>query len=284
MKTGLVLEGGACRGVFTTGVLDVMLERELAFDYCIGVSAGAGNAMNFKSRQKGRAYELVACSGGASYYGLDAARRSGRLVDLDLVYNEMSYEGDNPFDFAAYYRNPMEVEYTVTCCEDGRAEYLSENVYQKRLIEIVKASCSMPGFCGMVKLDGKHYLDGGIADPMPVRRAMEEKQCDRVVLVTTKPADDLHPTDYSKVRHILHRLYGRKYPDLYDALMTRIPRYFAEMAWIEEQQKQGKVFLIRPRVCHIKGLERDREKMQQYYLHGRNICTDLWEDLTAYLQ
>ena len=283
MKTGLVLEGGACRGVFTTGVLDVMLERELAFDYCIGVSAGAGNAMNFKSRQKGRAYELVACSGGASYYGLDAARRSGRLVDLDLVYNEMSYEGDNPFDFAAYYRNPMEVEYTVTCCEDGRAEYLSENVYQKRLIEIVKASCSMPGFCGMVKLDGKHYLDGGIADPMPVFRALA-RGCDRVVLVTTKPADNLHPTDYTRLRPLMSRLYRRRYPAFYAALMTRIPRYFAQLEEILALEREGQVLLLRPETCDIRSLEKDKERMRRYYDHGRDVAEKRWEALTRFLK
>lgn len=283
MKTGLVLEGGACRGVFTTGVLDVFLERDITFPYCIGVSAGAGNAMNFRSGQQGRAFHIVAGTGGASYYGIGAARRSGRLVDLELVYDKLSYEGEYPFDFDAYYRNPMETEYTVTCCETGQAEYLSENVYHKRLISIVMASCSMPGLCAPVRLDGKHYLDGGIADPMPVRHALEEKGCDKVVLVTTKPREALHPTDYRKMRHVLHRVYGHRYPEFYDALMSRIPRYFAEMEWIEEQEKEGRVLVIRPETCRIKGLERDREKMQEYYRHGRDVCLLRWNELMHFL-
>lgn len=277
------MEGGACRGVFTTGVLKVLQQENITFDYCIGVSAGAGNAMNLKSGQLDRAYHIVAGTGGASYYGLSAARRSGRLVDLGLVYETLSFEGDDPFDFAAYYENPMEAEYVVTCCEDGKPEYLHENVYHRRLTAIVRASCSMPGFCGIVKLDGRHYLDGGIADPLPVRRALESKGCDKVVLVTTKPADDLHPTDYRRMKHLLHRVYGRRYPALYDALMTRTERYFEELRWIEEREKAGDVLMIRPQVCHIHSLERDRERMQQYYRHGQTVAAEMLERIRAFL-
>lgn len=283
MKTGLVLEGGACRGVFTSGVLDEMMEWGLRFPYCIGVSAGAGNAMNFTSRQQGRALEVVAGLGGKSYYGLKTARATGKMLDLDWVYDTMSFEGDHPFDFDAYYENPMETEYTLTCCETGKAEYFSERVYRKRLIEIVKASCSMPGICPVAVIEGKHYLDGGIADPLPVRHAFS-RGCDQVLLITTKPREDLHPTDYRKMRHVLHRLYGRRYPLLYDALMDRIPRYFEEMAWIEEQEKEGRVLTLRPRFCDIRSLEKDREKMHAYYAQGREIGKENREKIEAFLQ
>ena len=168
MKTGLVLEGGGCRGVFTSGVLDLFQERGLWFDYCVGVSAGAGNAMNYKSCQPGRALALSAGEDSPVYYGFSQARKSGKLLDLDLVYNRLSFEPPYPFDFARYYENPMACEYVVTCCETGQAVYLEETVYRKRLVDIVKASCSMPGLCAPVEIDGAHYLDGGIADPMPV--------------------------------------------------------------------------------------------------------------------
>lgn len=281
MKTGLVLEGGACRGVFTSGVLDEMLERGLTFDYCIGVSAGAGNAMNFKSRQVGRALKVT--TGTGTYYGLKVARATGRLLDLDWVYNTMSYEGDSPFDFDAYYKNPMEAEYTLTCCETGKAEYFSEQVYQKRLLEIVKASCSMPGICDTVALDGKHYLDGGIANPLPLARAFE-KGCDKVVIVTTKPRNDLHPTNYRRLRHLFHRLYGKRYPLFYEALMDRIPQYFRDLRFVEEQAEAGRVMVIGPAFCQIKSLEKDKEKMREYYVQGRTVCKENWDALTAFLE
>lgn len=283
MKTGLVLEGGACRGVFTSGVLDVFQERGLTFDYCVGVSAGAGNAMNYKSRQPGRALTLTAGEGEPVAYGLAQARKSGKLLDLDLLYDQMSYDPDHPFDFAGYYQNPMECEYTLSCCETGQASYLGETVYRKRLISIVKASCSMPGLCAPVEIDGLHYLDGGVADPMPVFRALQ-KGCKRVVLVTTKPKDNLHPTDYTRLRPLMSRLYKRRYPAFYGALMTRIPRYFAQMEEILRLEREGQVFLIRPERCEIRSLEKDREKMREYYRHGRKQAEGSWESLMEFLE
>ncbi len=283
MKTGLVLEGGACRGVFTAGVLDAFQQRNLTFDYCVGVSAGAGNAMSYKSRQPERAYKLTAGDDLPPYYGVSQLRHTGSLIDLDYLYNTLSYEGDIPFDFKAYYENPMQCEYVLSCCETGQAEYFSEDVYQNRLLEIVKASCSMPGICPMREIDGKHYLDGGIADPMPVFRALSQG-CDKVVLVTTKPAASLHPTDYSRLRPLLFKLYGKKYPLFYAALMTRVKRYFAQMDEIEELEKQGRVFLIRPEVCDVKALEKDRSKMRTYYRHGQYVAEKCWNDLMAYLE
>lgn len=283
MKTGLVLEGGACRGVFTSGVLDVMMERNLTFDYCIGVSAGAGNAMNYKSHQPERAYELVAGDDTPPYYGLSQAKSSRKLLDLDLVYNKLSYDSKVPFDFTSYYHSPMECEYTVTCCETGQPEYLSERVYQKRLISIVEASSSMPGLCPPVLIDGEHYLDGGIADPMPVFRALSQG-CDRVVLVMTKPAANLHPTDFTRLRPLLSKLYRSKYPALYQTLMTRVPRYFAQLEEILQLEQDGKVFLIRPEFCQIKALEKDRSQMRNYYQHGRQIAEARWDAMMNYLK
>ena len=167
MKTGIVLEGGGSRGVFTSGVLDEMMERGLTFDYCVGVSAGAGNAMHLKSRQPERAMRILTHMK-EPYYGLGQARSSGKLLDLDAVYEKTSYDPADPFDFSAYYANPMECEYVVSCCETAQPEYLAESVHRKRLLTLVKASCSIPGLCAPVELDGKHYLDGGVADALPV--------------------------------------------------------------------------------------------------------------------
>ena len=283
MKTGLVLEGGACRGVFTTGVLDVFQKKNLTFDYCVGVSAGAGNAMNFKSRQPGRAFVITSGEQIPEYYGLSKIPETGSLVDLDLLYETLSFEGDFPFDFNAYYHNPMVCEYAVTSCESGQAEYLSENVYQKRLLEIVKASSSMPGICHPREIGGKHYLDGGVADPMPVFRALSQG-CDKVVLVTTKPTENLQPTDYTKLRPVLSKLYKKKYPAFYETLMTRVKRYFAQLDEIVELEKEGQVYVIRPEHCEIKSLEKDRAKMRQYYHHGEEMAEKHWASLMQYLE
>lgn len=283
MKTGLVLEGGGSRGVFTSGVLDVFMERGLAFDYCAGVSAGAGNAMNFKSRQAGRAWAILGGTDPHVYYGMSQARKSGRMLNLDFLYNTMSFQGPLPFDFHAYYENPMVCEYVLTCCETGQAAYFQEAVYQKRLVEIVKASCSLPGLCAPVKIGDAHYLDGGIADAMPVFRALNQG-CEKVVLVTTKPAENLQPTDYTRQRTLLRRLYKGKYPAFYAALMTRVKRYFAQLDEILELEKEGQILVIRPRICNVRTLEKDAEQLGVYYRHGRQTAEEQWQALQAYLE
>lgn len=283
MKTGLVLEGGACRGVFTAGVVDTFQTKNLTFDYCVGVSAGAGNAMNYKSRQPGRAYALTSGEDLPDYYGVSQIRRTGSFIDLDFLYETLSFEGEIPFDFTAYYNNPMVCEYVLSSCETGQAAYFSENVYQKRLVEIVKASSSMPGICPPRQIDGHMYLDGGIADPMPVFRALSQG-CKKVVLVTTKPADNLHPTDYTRMRPILAKLYKKKYPAFYGALMTRVKRYMAQMDEILELEKDGVIYVIRPKVCNIKALEKDRSKMREYYRHGQEVAEKQWDGLMEYLE
>lgn len=282
MKTGLVLEGGGCRGVFTSGVLDEMMERGRTFDYCVGVSAGAGNAMHFKSHQIGRAQDMTIGRDDYSYYGLGTMKKTGHLLDLDLLYHTMSYDPKNPFDFSAYYSNPMVCEYVVTCCETGQAEYLREDVYQKRMLNIVKASCSLPGFTSPVPIDGKHYMDGGIADALPVFRAMSQG-CDKIVLVTTKPPECIHPTDYSRMRVLFGKLYRSRYPAFYEALMTRVKRYFAQLDEVLQLEKEGQILIIRPVTCHIKSMETDREKMREYYRHGREIMQEKWDDMQSYL-
>lgn len=282
MKTGIVLEGGGSRGVFTSGVLDVMMERGLRFDYCVGVSAGAGNAMHLKSRQPGRTMRVLTQMK-EPYYGLSQARSSRKLLDLDAVYERTSYDPADPFDFAAYYSDPMECEYVAACCETAEPEYLSEAVHRKRLLACVKASCSIPGLCAPVALDGRHYLDGGVADALPVHRALE-RGCERVVLVTTKPAANLHPTDYSRLKPIMAKLYRRRYPEFFRLLMARRERYFLQLGRILELEEQGRIYVIRPEECGVQMLEKDPQKLREYYQHGREVAENCWEALSEYLE
>jgi len=283
VKTGLVLEGGASRGVFTTGVIDVFLEKGLRFDYCIGVSAGAGNAMNYKSGQKRRIYRLAADTSSHSYFGFGQARRTHRFLNLEYLYDTLSHEGSLPFDFDAYFQNPMDCEYVLTNCQTGQAEYVRENGDRQRLLMAVKASCAMPGLCRPYQIGGQFYLDGGIADPVPVARAMQQG-CDRIVLVMTKPAANVRPADYSRMRLLMYRLYGKEYPALYEALMQRAQRYAAQLARISEWEQEGRIFIIRPRFGDIKVLEKDRDKLRHYYNHGRAMARGKYPLLQKYLQ
>ena len=188
MKIGLVLEGGANRGVFTSGVLDYFMEQDLgkAFRYVIGTSAGAGNAMNFISGQHGRSRDTTITKDKRyAYFGLKNIIRTGHLFDMENIYWRVPTEY-NLFDFDAYFRNPIEREYTATNCLTGQAEYLTDYGTDRRyLMNIGMASSALPGATPAVVINGIPYADGGVADSISVRRAFA-RGCDKVVIVETR--------------------------------------------------------------------------------------------------
>ena len=149
MKTGIVLEGGAFRGLFTAGALDCLMDNQIVFDYVVGVSAGAGNAVNYMSGQKGRTKWTITASGENAYYGVKQMRKSRKMLDLDRMVMEFSHK-QYPFDFEKFLASPSEVELVVTNCETGKAEYIAKTDDEKRMLTAVKASCSVPVLCNPV--------------------------------------------------------------------------------------------------------------------------------------
>ena len=265
MKTGLILEGGAVRGVFTAGVLDRLMEARVYLPYVIGVSAGGGNAMSYRSHQKGRTVSLMTAPKDITYYGFRQFLGSRRLIDLDKMCYEYPYK-QYPFDFGRYFGSGIEAEYVCTCCETGKAEYLSEASDEKRLLTICKATCSVPMLCEPVELDGKHYLDGSIADSVPIERALS-KGCDRLIIVLTKPADSVAPTDYRKFRGVIKAMY-KDYPAFVEACMERVENYHRTAALMQRMEAEGRVFIIRPEMSQISKFEQDHDKLTQFYRHG----------------
>ena len=175
MKIGLVLEGGANRGVFTSGVLDYFMEQNLgkAFRYVIGTSAGAGNAMNFISGQHGRSRDTTITKDKRyAYFGLKNIIRTGHLFDMENIYWRVPTEY-NLFDFDAYFANPIEREYTATNCLTGQAEYLTDHGTDRRyLMNVGMASSALPGATPAVVINGIPYADGGVADSISVQGAV----------------------------------------------------------------------------------------------------------------
>ncbi|HCF82729.1 MAG TPA: hypothetical protein DER68_01810, partial [Ruminococcaceae bacterium] len=222
MKTGLILEGGALRGIFTAGVLDRLMEEGINFPYVIGVSAGGGNAMSYVSCQVGRTCRMINVPKNDSYFGLRQFLGSRKLINLDKMAYEYPYK-QFPFDFDTYYNSGIETEYVCTCLETGKAEYFSEYEDNERLLTIAKATCSLPMLCAPVEMDGKHCLDGSIADSIPIERALD-MGCDKLVIILTKPGLNTPPTDYSKFKTVLNSMY-KKYPNFIEACMTRVERY-----------------------------------------------------------
>ena len=261
MKTGLVLEGGALRGIFTAGVLDAFMLEGLHFDYAVGVSAGAANIMGLKSRQIGRTANVISVSGNESYFGMTELIHSRQFLNLDKMFDVY---GKHPFDFDAYFGDDMEAEYTLCSCETGEAEYFSESSDIERLLKIVKASCSLPMFFAPVEIDGRHYLDGGIGNSIPCDRAIE-RGCERLVVVLTKP-EGTGAGGYSKYKRILKHMYPQ-YPEFIDACLCRLDRYARSVEYMQKLEQEGRAIVIRP-TKHISKFEQDSRKLREYYRNG----------------
>lgn len=281
MKTGLILEGGAVRGIFTAGVLDRLLEDDIVFPYVIGVSAGGGNAMSYVSRQKGRTCQMINVPRNESYYGFRQFLGSRKLINLDKMAFEYPYK-QFPFDFDTYFNSGVETEYVCTCMETGKAEYLSENEDRDRLLTITKATCSVPMLCSPVALDGKHYLDGSIADSIPIEHAIE-MGCDRLVIILTKPGKTVPPTDYAKFRMVIHRMY-KQYPAFEEACMTRVERYAKTIELMEQLENEGRLITFRPTLPPISKFEKDSGKIMESYRDGYSQADERIDELMDYIE
>lgn len=268
LKTGMILEGGAVRGIFTAGVLDRLMENGIDFPYVIGVSAGGGNAMGYRSRQIGRTARLMNAPKSESYYGLRQFWGSKKIIDLDKMCYEYPYK-QFPFDFDTYYNNDIEVEYACTCCETGEAEYFSGDAEENRLLTIIKATCSIPMLCEPVEIEGKHYLDGSIADSIPIERAFE-RGCDKLLIVLTKPESNVPPTDYRKFKGVINTMY-KDYPAFAEACMSRVERYEKTARLVEQLKEDGRAFIIRPEIPTVSKFETDSNKIMAVYRHGYTL-------------
>jgi len=268
MKTGLILEGGAVRGIFTAGVLDRLMENGIYYPYVVGVSAGGGNAMSYVSRQIGRTARQINAPKSESYFGLKQFVEVHKIINLDKMAYEYPYK-QFPFDFDTYFNSDIDVEYACTCCETGKAEFFSEKKDPARLLTIVKATCSVPMLCDPVELGGKHYLDGSIADSIPIQHALD-MGCDKVVIVLTKPDANVAPTNYAKFRKVISHMY-KDYPEFVDACMERVENYNKTTALMDSLQKEGRAFVIRPQIPTISKFEQDSRKIMELYRHGYSL-------------
>ena len=262
--TGLVLEGGGMRGVFTCGVLDALLKHEMYFQYVVAVSAGACNGMSYMSRQMRRArFSNIDLLRKYGYISLKSLIRNGSIFDPNLLYERFPDE-ILPFDYDTYERNPATFEMVATNCLTGRADYLSERHDRRRLIAIVKASSSLPFVAQMTAVDGIPMLDGGIVDSIPVERALSQKRQPIVVVLTRNRGyrsteRDMRPPTF---------IY-REYPRLRVALSHRVEAYNRQLELVERMEDWGEVVAIRPqRPMEVDRVCRDLVKLERLYTEG----------------
>lgn len=266
MKTGLIMEGGAMRGMFTAGVIDVMMEHGIEFDGAIGVSAGAAFGCNYKSRQIGRVIRYnTRFSRDKRYGGFRVLLKEGNFYSKGFCYEEIPAVHDI-FDFDAYERNPMEFYVVATDVETGRAEYHRLEDRHDHGFEWIRASASMPLVSRMVEIDGRRYLDGALADSIPVQQ-FEAMGYDRNVVILTQPLGFRKKPN--RLFPVMKRYY-RKYPKLVEAIATRHQQYNAALDYIARQEQAGTLLAIRPAdALPIGRTEKDPKKLRLVYEIGR---------------
>ena len=269
MKKGLVLEGGAMRGMFTAGAMDVMMEKGMKFDGAIGVSAGAAFGVNYKSGQIGRVirYNTKFCND-KRYCGLWSLLKSGDIYNTDFCYRVVPTQYD-PFDFDSYGKNPMEFYVVSTNVETGKPVYHPYGGWEDHGFDWIRASASMPLVSHMVEIDGVKMLDGGISDPIPLQY-FETLGYNRNVLILTQPKG------YRKKKSsamLLIKLMYRKYPHLVAAMAQRHEVYNATMDYIDAQEADGKIFVLRPdSPLPVSRVEKSPDKLRVAYEIGRKAA------------
>ncbi len=263
-NTGLVLEGGGMRGLYTAGVLDYFMVKGLYFPYVIGVSAGACNALSYISRQPGRSYEInTDYANDPRYINYINLLKGKDLINMEFAFNDIP-DHLIPFDYETFEEAPERLVIPATDCNTGKAVYFEKNRC-KDIYTAARASSSLPFVSKMVSLEGYQLLDGGIADPIPIFKSVEDGNTMNVVILTKHKG-------YRKSPSILQKLAKTTYlknEELAEAICNRYKVYNNALDYIEEMEKQKKVLVFRPRKsAEIDRIERDVGKLENLYLEG----------------
>ncbi len=279
-EAGLVLEGGGMKGAYTSGVLDFFLEKNLEFSHCYGVSAGACNLCSFLSKQKKRGFRsLTEYVDNEGYCGVISLLTDGNIFNTkfayDLIPNYLL-----PFDRETYQQYKGKAYAVATNIVEGRAEYLPMDDIENAMIA-VQASASLPLVSKNVEYQGKLYLDGGIADSIPIQRSILEGNRKNVVILTKEVGYRRTPT-----RHLeLIRLKYRKYPKVYELMRDRHLAYNETMDYLMRQVENGQAFVIQPKEKNSIGrIEKDPQKLKALYDSGYQDASDCYDSLLAYLE
>lgn len=280
-QAGLVLEGGGMKGLYTSGVLDFFLEKDIMFSDCYGVSAGACNLCSYLSRQKKRAYRVnVNYLDQKAYCSVSSLLKTGDIFGADMCYGLIPDYLD-PYDFEAFERYEGRAYAVVTNIRSGKPEYMQLKDMHKDILA-VRASSSMPLVSRNVKIGDEFYLDGGISDSIPIRRSIQDGNTKNVIVMTKEEGYIRKPAGKELA---LMKLRYAGYPKVYELMRERHLHYNNTVQFIEEQRKQGKVFVIRPKhASNVGRVEKDKAKLEALYEEGYRDAEACYMELLEYLE
>ncbi len=280
-RSGMVLEGGGSRGVFTAGVLDYFMEKNLYLPYTVGVSAGACNAVDYASGQIGRTKDVfIVHDKKMRGWSFEHFFRTHYLYDMDKLFDEYPNKLI-PFDFENYQKRGMRVEMVVTNLTTGKPEYLSDYKSRKRLFKICRASCSLPLAAPAVKMGADYYMDGGLADSIPYGHSLMMGNTKNIVILTREMG--YRKKLKSGTDAIVKKLY-KDNPALVRAVLKRPKVYNRQLDILERLEREGKVFVIRPTEKVVGRTETDLNKLESFYEHGYNTGVAVYDEVLSYLR
>ncbi|OYD59200.1 patatin family protein [Fictibacillus aquaticus] len=278
---GLVLEGGGMRGVYTAGVLDVFMERDLYLPYVIGVSAGACNATSYLSRQHGRNrtvnVDYITHPEYLSYKNWLFKKKG--LFGMDFIFDDLPNK-HVPFDFESFNKSTEKFVIVATDCHSGNPVYYEKSEHLPHMLTLLRASASLPFMAPVITYQDMHLLDGGISDPVPVKRAVQDGFLRNVIVLTQNKG-------YRKKKPRMTWLIKKKYPQyegLFTALVNRYEKYNETLDYIEHEEEKGNVFVIRPSAkLDVGRIERSPAKLSALYDQGRIDTIEAFEGLSDWL-
>ena len=277
-KTVFVLEGGAMRGLYSAGVLDVFMKNGITTDAIYGVSAGALFGINFKSKQIGRAIRYnLKYAHEKNYMGLYSLITTGNIMNEKFCFDRIVNELDK-FDFDTFNASLIDFYAVVTNVESGKAEHIKITDAREQL-EVLRASGSMPFVSKLVEIDGKKYLDGAISDPIPFKKVLEEGYEKIVVVLTRAEQDQKHQ------EKLPYNWVYRKYPNFIKCAEKQLDIYNESLDLIKEYEKQGKIMVLRPsQNLKIARVEKNLKKLNAIYNLGVDDCSKKLDEIKKYLE
>lgn len=280
IEAGLVVEGGGMRGVYTAGVLDYFMEKNLYFDDCYGVSAGACHISSYVSKQIGRSIKVTLdYINDKRYCSVNSLIKTGDMFGVEMLYDLIPNKLEL-YDYDTFNKFKGNFYSVVTNCKTGKAEYIKIKDMKKDIIA-VRASSSLPLLSRIVEINGKEYLDGGITDSIPIKKSIKDGHKKNVVILTR---DKTYRKSKPKFLSFFKLKY-KKYPNLVKAIENRYKMYNETLDFLEEEKAKNKVFIIQPKLpVKISRIEKDKDKLKELYDQGYEDAKELYEDLMKFLE
>ncbi|MDQ0229489.1 patatin-like phospholipase family protein [Metabacillus malikii] len=264
-ESGLILEGGGMRGIYTAGVLEYFMEQNFYAPYVIGVSAGACFGASYLSRQKGRNRQVnIGYVKDPKYLSFRNYVKHRQLLGMDFIFDELPNKLV-PYDFQAFNESKEEFVIVTTDCHTGKPIYFSKKDYDADLLTVLRASSSLPFIAPVIEFKGNHLLDGGIVDSIPLKKAQRDGVKKNIVILTR---DRLYRKKKSNMKWLLERTY-KGYPELVNAILSRYEMYNETLDYIDELENNGEIFVIRPsEPVNVSRIEKNQQKLEQLYKLG----------------